>query len=46
MAESSTPTTRLLLVEDDRKLVRALVRGLEREGYSVDAAHTGEEALL
>jgi two-component system, OmpR family, response regulator len=45
MAESSTPTTRLLLVEDDRKLVRALVRGLEREGYAVDAAHTGEEAL-
>ena len=39
------PTTSLLLVEDDRKLVRALERGLAREGYAVDVAHSGEEAL-
>jgi two-component system, OmpR family, response regulator len=38
-------TMRLLVVEDDAKLVRALQRGLEREGYTVDAAVTGEEAL-
>ncbi|HSD78077.1 MAG TPA: response regulator transcription factor [Solirubrobacteraceae bacterium] len=37
--------TRLLLVEDDAKLVRALRRGLEREGYAVDPAGTGDEAL-
>jgi two-component system, OmpR family, response regulator len=36
---------RLLLVEDDAKLVRALERGLEREGYAVDVATTGEDAL-
>jgi DNA-binding response OmpR family regulator len=36
---------RLLLVEDDVKLVRALQRGLQREGYAVDVASTGEEAL-
>jgi two-component system OmpR family response regulator len=36
---------RLLLVEDDAKLVRALQRGLEREGYEVDVAKTGDEAL-
>jgi len=36
---------RLLLVEDDVKLVRALERGLRREGYAVDVAHTGPEAL-
>src|SRR4051794_41789532 len=36
---------RLLLVEDDAKLVRALERGLEQEGYAVDAAVTGEQAL-
>jgi two-component system OmpR family response regulator len=36
---------RLLLVEDDVKLVRALQRGLQREGYAVDVAATGEEAL-
>jgi DNA-binding response OmpR family regulator len=35
----------LLLVEDDTKLVRALERGLEREGYAVDTAFTGDEAL-
>ena len=39
------PATNLLLVEDDRKLVRALERGLRREGYAVDVAYTGEEAL-
>jgi DNA-binding response OmpR family regulator len=37
--------TRLLLVEDDTKLVRALRVGLEREGYAVDAAETGDVAL-
>ena len=36
---------RLLVVEDDVKLVRALRRGLEREGYTVDLAVTGDEAL-
>ena len=38
-------TTSLLLVEDDRKLVRARERGLAREGYAVDVAYSGEEAL-
>jgi len=36
---------RLLLIEDDVKLVRALQRGLQREGYAVDLAGTGDEAL-
>ena len=36
---------RLLLVEDDAKLVRALARGLGREGYHVDVARDGHEAL-
>jgi two-component system, OmpR family, response regulator len=36
---------RLLLVEDDHKLARALQRGLRLEGYAVDVASTGEEAL-
>jgi len=36
---------RLLVVEDDDKLVRALERGLVREGYTVDVARTGEQAL-
>jgi two-component system OmpR family response regulator len=37
--------TRLLVIEDDAKLVLALQRGLTREGYGVDVAHSGEEAL-
>jgi two-component system OmpR family response regulator len=36
---------RLLVIEDDLKLVRALERGLEQEGYAVDVARTGGEAL-
>ena len=36
---------RLLLVEDDTKLVRALTVGLEREGYAVDSADSGDVAL-
>jgi two-component system, OmpR family, response regulator len=36
---------RLLVVEDGAKLVRALQRGLQIEGYAVDVAHGGDEAL-
>jgi two-component system OmpR family response regulator len=36
---------RLLIVEDDAKLLRALARGLRNEGYTVDVAQDGEEAL-
>ena len=36
---------RILVVEDDVKLVRALERGLSHEGYSVDAAVTGDDGL-
>jgi two-component system, OmpR family, response regulator len=37
---------RLLVVEDDAKLARALERGLQREGYAVDVAETGDSALV
>ena len=36
---------RTLLVEDEANMVRTLAKILERKGYSVDAAGTGEEAL-
>ncbi len=36
---------RLLIVEDEYNLLEALVRGLKREGYAIDAASDGEEAL-
>jgi DNA-binding response OmpR family regulator len=35
---------RVLLIEDHRPLARALRRGLEEEGFAVDAAYDGEEA--
>ena len=32
----------LLVIEDERKVLRALQRGLENEGYEVTAAANGE----
>jgi DNA-binding response OmpR family regulator len=37
---------RILVVEDDIKLVRVLRRGLEQEGYEVDVASTGNDGLV
>lgn len=39
------PVVRVLIVEDDRKISTYLKRGLEEQGYAVDAAYTGREAL-
>ena len=36
---------RLLIAEDDEKLSAALARGLRGEGYAVDVAATGDDAL-
>jgi len=38
-------STRVLLVEDEIDIVSPLVQALEREGYSVEHAVTGHEAL-
>ncbi len=37
---------RLLIAEDDAKLSDSLARGLRGEGYAVDVAATGDEALF
>jgi two-component system, OmpR family, response regulator len=37
---------RFLVVEDDDKLARAMVRGLRHEGYAVDRAADGDAALM
>ena len=37
---------RLLLVEDDAKLARAVSRGLRHEGYAVDVVGDGDGALM
>lgn len=36
---------KLLLVEDDKKIARAVKRGLEAEGFSVEVAFDGQEGL-
>jgi DNA-binding response OmpR family regulator len=36
---------RLLIVDDEVDLADAVARGLRREGYAVDAVHSGDEAL-
>lgn len=36
---------RLLLVEDERRIAAYVKRGLEEQGYAVDNAYTGPEAL-
>jgi two-component system OmpR family response regulator len=36
---------RVLIVDDDTKLTGLIRRGLEREGYAVDVAGTGEDAV-
>jgi DNA-binding response OmpR family regulator len=38
-------TVKLLVVEDEVRLARAMRRGLQAEGFTVDLAHDGEEGL-
>jgi len=37
---------RVLLVEDEIKMSRAIRRGLEQEGYAVDAALDGRDGFV
>ena len=37
---------RILLVEDEKKMARAIRRGLEQEGYAVDVSADGDNALM
>lgn len=41
-----TVAVRLLIAEDDEKLSTALARGLRADGYAVDVAATGDQALM
>ena len=38
-------TSRILVVDDDERIAASVRRALTYEGYSVDVAHDGEEAL-
>ena len=37
---------RILVVEDEVKMARAVRRGLEQEGYAVDVSADGDDALF
>ncbi len=37
---------KILIIEDEHKVARALKEGLENAGYSVDIVHTGEEGFF
>lgn len=43
--EPWSPGLRILVVEDEPKMVRVLTRGLEQEGYAVDASPDGLDGL-
>jgi two-component system, OmpR family, response regulator len=45
MKRCETASVRILLVEDEVKMARALRRGFEQEGHAVDSVADGEEAL-
>lgn len=45
MLPKSAGAMRVLVVEDETKVARALKEGLEREGYGIVLARTGEEAF-
>lgn len=42
---ASVDSMRILVVDDEPELADAVARGLRREGYAVDVAHEGAEAL-
>jgi two-component system OmpR family response regulator len=37
---------RILVVEDELKMARAIVRGLQNEGYAAEMVHTGDDAVF
>jgi two-component system OmpR family response regulator len=44
-SENSSEIMRVLVVEDDRKIASFVVKGLKQNGYAVDHAPDGEQAL-
>jgi DNA-binding response OmpR family regulator len=43
--QSSTPTVTMLIVDDDKSILRSLSRILEKYGYMVDTVETGKAAI-
>ena len=45
MTDATTEQKRILLVDDDQKVVTSLADGLRQSGYDVETAHSGDAAL-
>jgi DNA-binding response OmpR family regulator len=41
----AAPLARILVIDDEPRILRFVVRGLQAEGYSVDSADTGSDGL-
>src|SRR4029450_12613495 len=41
----ATPLARILVIDDERRIVRFVSRGLQAEGYLVDSAENGVDGL-
>ena len=41
----ATPLARILVIDDERRIVRFVSRGLQAEGYLVDSAENGADGL-
>ncbi len=40
-----TPRKRILVIDDDKSILRTFTRILQKNGYEIDVAETGKEAL-
>jgi len=45
-ASAPDPAMRILIVEDEPRLLRSLARALREEGYAVDTAESGDDGLF
>src|SRR5712671_5391320 len=46
VGQTSVREMRILVVEDEPRLLRNLAKGLREEGYAVDTANSGDEGLF
>lgn len=41
----STPKKRIIVIDDDKSILRTFTRILQKNGYEIDVAETGKEAI-
>ena len=45
MLEVASPKKTILVVDDDKSILRTFTRILQKSGYEIDTAETGKEAM-